>query len=37
MLARGEVPAMLALRLLLPESWTSKRARPLLWVAKLAA
>ena len=26
-LARGEVPAMLALRLFLPESWTSKRAR----------
>ena len=27
-LARGEVPVMLALRLFLPESWTSKRARP---------
>jgi SRSO17 transposase len=26
-LARGEVPIMLALRLFLPESWTSKRAR----------
>src|ERR687888_476934 len=26
-LARGEVPVMLALRLFLPESWTSKRAR----------
>jgi SRSO17 transposase len=26
-LARGEVPLMLALRLFLPESWTSKRAR----------
>ena len=26
-LARGEVPAMLALRLFLPERWTSKRAR----------
>ena len=25
--ARGEVPVMLALRLFLPESWTSKRAR----------
>jgi SRSO17 transposase len=27
MLARGEVPVMLALRLFLPESWTTKRAR----------
>src|SRR5438046_9180458 len=27
MLARGEVPIMLALRLFLPESWTSKRGR----------
>jgi SRSO17 transposase len=26
-LARGEVPVMLALRLFLPESWTSNRAR----------
>src|SRR5215218_7655777 len=26
-LARGEVPIMLALRLFLPESWTSKQAR----------
>jgi hypothetical protein len=26
-LARGEVPVMLALRLFLPESWTSDRAR----------
>jgi SRSO17 transposase len=26
-LARGEVPVILALRLFLPESWTSKRAR----------
>jgi SRSO17 transposase len=26
-LARGEVPVMLALRLFLPDSWTSKRAR----------
>src|SRR6516162_7578618 len=26
-LARGEVPVMLALRLFLPGSWTSKRAR----------
>jgi hypothetical protein len=26
-LARGEVPVMLALRLFLPESWTSKQAR----------
>ena len=26
-LARGEVPVVLALRLFLPESWTSKRAR----------
>ncbi len=26
-LAQGEVPVMLALRLFLPESWTSKRAR----------
>src|SRR5215475_5594378 len=26
-LARGEVPVMLALRLFLPESWTSKRSR----------
>jgi SRSO17 transposase len=26
-LARGEVPVMLALRLFLPESWTSRRAR----------
>jgi hypothetical protein len=26
-LARGEVPIMLALRLFLPDSWTSKRAR----------
>src|SRR3954468_11822229 len=26
-LARGEVPVMLALRLFLPESWTSKRVR----------
>jgi hypothetical protein len=26
-LTRGEVPVMLALRLFLPESWTSKRAR----------
>src|SRR6476646_4851724 len=26
-LARGEVPVMLAMRLFLPESWTSKRAR----------
>ena len=26
-LARGEVPVMLSLRLFLPESWTSKRAR----------
>src|SRR5467141_694096 len=28
-LARGEVPVMLALRLFLPESWTSKRALPI--------
>src|SRR5262249_40568129 len=26
-LARGEVPVVLALRLFLPESWTSKRSR----------